>query len=217
MSDEEPQRTMTQTAPWPEALEHIINTIQYLDNWTFRLYPWHDRGQGSQGTTLVITVIGTDSYHPEVMKPTAHYFIVPAASYDYNNWRRWVLDQINLVEIHERGEHFVIGGEHPYAPNHGPGHNPYVIRELATDEERRTSFRGVIKPAYEHAGDFQTVRTPQLPHDAEGWGRIDYTYWPDRQEWEVHAHRDPDGDGPAVPLPVAEAPTRPALVDRYGD
>lgn len=30
----------------------------------------------------------------------------------------------------------------PYAPLHGPGNDPYLIAELATDEDRRTSFRG---------------------------------------------------------------------------
>lgn len=43
-------------------------------------------------------------------------------------------------------EFFVIDGERPYAPNHGPGHDPYTIRETSTDEERRTSFRGTLNP-----------------------------------------------------------------------
>lgn len=33
----------------------------------------------------------------------------------------------------------------PFAPTHGPGDDPYTIKELATDEQRRTSFRGVVK------------------------------------------------------------------------
>ena len=32
----------------------------------------------------------------------------------------------------------------PYAPNHGPGRDPYTIAEYATDLDRRTSFRGVV-------------------------------------------------------------------------
>lgn len=30
----------------------------------------------------------------------------------------------------------------PYAPNHGPGENVYVVREFNTDERRRTQFTG---------------------------------------------------------------------------
>lgn len=33
----------------------------------------------------------------------------------------------------------------PAATYHGPGHDPYTVRDLATDDERRTSFRGVTK------------------------------------------------------------------------
>lgn len=35
----------------------------------------------------------------------------------------------------------------PYGPNHGPGHDPYTVREVAADEDRRTSFRGVVHPS----------------------------------------------------------------------
>jgi hypothetical protein len=35
----------------------------------------------------------------------------------------------------------------PYAPNHGPGEDPYRITEITTDEARRTSWRGQLKPA----------------------------------------------------------------------
>lgn len=35
---------------------------------------------------------------------------------------------------------------HPYAPNHGPGRDPYVIFEYATDEHRRTRFTGELLP-----------------------------------------------------------------------
>lgn len=32
----------------------------------------------------------------------------------------------------------------PYAPNHGPGYNPYIVRELTTDEERRIQYTGKL-------------------------------------------------------------------------
>jgi hypothetical protein len=32
----------------------------------------------------------------------------------------------------------------PYAPNHGFGWDPYLITEVTTDEDRRTSFRNEL-------------------------------------------------------------------------
>lgn len=49
-------------------------------------------------------------------------------------------------------EYFQIGNERPYSPNHGPGNDPYMICEVGTDEEKRTSFRGVVKSLDEGAG-----------------------------------------------------------------
>lgn len=34
--------------------------------------------------------------------------------------------------------------ERPFAPNHGPGRNPYKTFVYATDEQRRTSFQGAL-------------------------------------------------------------------------
>jgi hypothetical protein len=32
--------------------------------------------------------------------------------------------------------------ERPFAPNHGPGWDPYVVRELSRVEDAETTFRG---------------------------------------------------------------------------
>lgn len=48
-----------------------------------------------------------------------------------------------MVELHERCECFQIGSEKPYAPNHGPGRDPYVMMELGTAEDAATSYLGV--------------------------------------------------------------------------
>jgi hypothetical protein len=34
--------------------------------------------------------------------------------------------------------------ERPWSPSHGPGNDPYLIREIGTDLDRRTSFRGDV-------------------------------------------------------------------------
>ena len=140
--------TMRQTAPYPLALAGFVDGLTYRPGWTARLEDL-DRGQGSEGLTLIITTRGFDSYHPE-RGPTYrvnHYMPVPPAAYDERSWRRWLLDQFLLVERHEACEFFAIDGERPYAPSHGPGNDPYLIREVGTDEDRRTSFRGELNNA----------------------------------------------------------------------
>ena len=83
-----------------------------------------------------------------------HYFAVPPATYNLASWQRWLFDQLGLVDLHERMEDYAVadspGSEHvvrPYAPNHGPGWSPYIVCELTTDADRRTSFRGDLNPA----------------------------------------------------------------------
>ncbi len=135
---------MRQEAPFPQALAKLVDAVVYKPGWTFRLYDL-DRGQGSVGLTLVITVQTADSYHPERTIRVQHYMTVPPAAFDARSWRRWLFDQVLLVERHEACEFFQLDGDRPYAPSHGPGNDPYLIREVATDEDRRTSFRGEIK------------------------------------------------------------------------
>lgn len=137
--------TLTQTAPYPEALAMMVRHVQYKDGWRFKLHHL-DRGQGSAGLTLEIVVCTPDSYHPEQNTVVHHYMIIPAASYNARSWKRWLFDQILLVEQHEAAEFFRIGGVRPYAPLHGPGNDPYLVAELASDQDRRTSFRGELNP-----------------------------------------------------------------------
>jgi hypothetical protein len=139
-------RPNTNEAPWPHELEDLVRKLTYRPGWEFVLKHM-DRGQGSEGLTLDITTLGLNSYHPERGETyrVHHYFIVPAASYNRVSWQRWLLDQIILVERHEACEFFVIDGERPYAPHHGPGFDPYIIFDHGTDEDRRTNFRGVTQ------------------------------------------------------------------------
>lgn len=148
---------MRQVAPYPEALERLVARLAYKPGWTFALRDM-DRGQGSEGLTLDIVTLGYNSYHPEQGENyrVHHYMLVPPAAFDERSWRRWLLEQILLVERHEACEFFrfewedrldrVIDVERPYAPSHGPGNDPYLIREIGTDEDRRTSFRGTVNP-----------------------------------------------------------------------
>jgi hypothetical protein len=135
----------TQTAPYPDELADLVSTMSYRPGWQFVLEHL-DRGQGSEGLTFKVLTKGYDTYNPERGETYCvwHYFPVPPAAYDRRAWQRWLLDQLLDVEIHEACEFFQIGGERPFAPNHGPGRDPYTILELGTDLDARTSFRGGV-------------------------------------------------------------------------
>ena len=144
----------SQIAPYPEILATLVESLEYRPNWRFRLVN-HDRGQGSQGLTLIIVTHGYDSYNPangETYR-VQHFMPVPPAAFNEQSWRRWLFDQCLLVERHECCEFFKINGKRPYAPHHGPGNDPYVVFERGTDEEARTMYTGeVLDKQKEDAG-----------------------------------------------------------------
>lgn len=135
-------RQMTQVAPYPAELADLVGRITYKPGWTFQLAD-RDRGQGSAGLTLEITVHGPDSYDPGKRRSVSHPMIVPAAAYDARAWRWWVFKQILDVEAHEAAEFFQVDSKRPYPPNHGEGRDPYQILELGTVEDAETDFRGI--------------------------------------------------------------------------
>jgi hypothetical protein len=154
-------RQMQQVAPYPAILASLVERLRYRDRlgWEVALFDDYQRDKPgrhsgeSRGLTLVVTRCGPDTYHPERTIAVNHLFPVPPATYDLRSWQRWLFDRLGDVDLHERMEDFVIadsrGSEHavrPYAPNHGPGNSPYIVFEHATDEDRRTSFRGDVNP-----------------------------------------------------------------------
>jgi hypothetical protein len=149
----EPAGTMRQYAPFPVELALLVADLDYRPNlgWQVELRDVerdhtgvHDGAAG--GLTLIVTRQGPDTYHPEQTIRVAHYFPVPAATYDRRSWQRWLFDRLGDVDTHERMEDFVIAGTRPYAPSHGPGNDPYLIRETGTDLDRRTAFTGQVNP-----------------------------------------------------------------------
>jgi hypothetical protein len=153
-----------QEAPYPQELRYLVERLSYRPGWTFEL-SHIDRGQGSKGLTLIITTLGYNSYHPDRGETyrVHHYMPVPPAAFDHRSWRRWLFEQLLLVERHECMEFFrlewdepnrigteVLGTNHrverPYAPSHGPGNDPYIVREVGTGLDQRTSFRGEVNP-----------------------------------------------------------------------
>jgi hypothetical protein len=132
---------MKQTAPDPGLLHDLVRKLTYKAGWQFTLADI-DRGQGSEGLTLTIKITVPDSYKPGQDISVLHYMIVPPAAFNRRSWQRWLLTQILLVEQHEVCEFFKLDGHRPYAPNHGPGNDPYTIMDQGTPEDAQTTFRG---------------------------------------------------------------------------
>lgn len=153
-----------QAAPYPHELESLVARLRYRPGWTFSLAdivrdPADSHGGEARGLTFTVLTKGYDSYHPERGEGyrVYHHFPVPAATYNRASWQRWLLDCLLRVELHEACEFFVLDActcrstehrddcvwaERPYAPTHGPGDDPYVVHEYATDVQRRTRFTG---------------------------------------------------------------------------
>lgn len=147
------ERAMRQYGPYPHALAGLVERLRYRDGWTFNLRdmerdPADTHGAAAGGLTLVVYADVNDTYHPDRRRPVNHYFPVPAATFNERAWLRWLLDRVLDVERHEACEWFRLddgdGAFRPFCPTHGPGENPYSIKELATDAARRTSFRGEL-------------------------------------------------------------------------
>lgn len=146
----------TQYAPWPDALAAAVAEFQYKEGWRFYLNTIDRDFEDEErkiaiagGLTLQILVPCQDSYHPELYRPVMHYHPVPAATYNRQSWERWIIDRVMETETHEAAEwaRFVVPNveaeRRPFAATHGPGDNPYVLHEYATEEQRQTSYLGV--------------------------------------------------------------------------
>lgn len=135
---------MQQQGPALDILSDLVAHLSYRRGWNFRIDKDLDRGQGSRGATLLITVHTVNSYDQDEPKGVVHYMLIPPAAYNRQSWQRWLLEQVLLVEQHEACEFFTVDGAKPFAPRHGPGNDPYTIVEYAADLDRRTSFRGEL-------------------------------------------------------------------------
>lgn len=133
----------TQAAPGPDELADLVASTTYRPGWDLELADVI-RGQGCAGLTLTITTNTINSYPPHERMMVRHLFAVPPAAYNRTSWMRWLFECFHQVELHECMEFFTVAGEKPFAPNHGPGWDPYLVTQLSTDLDRRTSFRGIV-------------------------------------------------------------------------
>lgn len=165
------ERRNVQTALWPDELEAAVAEFRYKPDWKFFLEEINrDFSDDTRmevtasGLTFEILVPCFDSYHPERYRPVMHYHPVPAATFNRQSWERWIIDRVLDTERHEACEwaRFVYDEEEipedaegkgrpashserrPFAATHGPGDDPYVLHEYASELQRRTSYRGTV-------------------------------------------------------------------------
>jgi hypothetical protein len=77
---------------------------------------------------LMIVVRTVNSQPPHGPVTIRHMF----RAYDQawtGSWLRFLLDCVLAVERHEAMEYFEVGGRKPFFPEHGPGAEPYAIKE----------------------------------------------------------------------------------------
>lgn len=151
-------KEMNQYAPYPDELEDIVDHLILTNKPEYTRFYLTDMERDHEGVhsgsagglTFVVWTEHKDAYH-ERPRPVSHLIPVPAATFNRAAWKRWVLDQLLAIELHELGEGFLLqdddGGERPFAPTHGPGDNPYTLHEYATDKQRRTAFTGKMNDA----------------------------------------------------------------------
>jgi hypothetical protein len=143
MTDAAMQISATQTSPFPQELADIIEELEYRPGWRFSLESF-ERDAGSSGLTFKVLSKGYDTHHIDLGETYRvwHYFAVPPATFNRQSWLEWVRDRLIAIEIHEACEFMVVDGKQPFAPNHGPGWDPYVIRSMNTTEAAETTYLG---------------------------------------------------------------------------
>jgi hypothetical protein len=165
--EENTGRAMHQTAPYPQELAKLAGALRYRRDRGWKVWLEDDRIRDhagrhsgeSRGLTLIVQRHGPNTYDRGEPMTVNHYFPVPPATFNQASWLRWLFDRLGDVDTHERMEDFAFataltgspeatagrdGLHRPYAPNHGPGWDPYLITVLGTETDRRTAFTGEV-------------------------------------------------------------------------
>jgi hypothetical protein len=116
---------------WDE-LERFLANFSYTDGSHAKL----ERDDESNYAVLYVYLHAPNSYYGEPGnredRHTRHEFVVPVATYDYENWRRWVYERLRSAALHEVDEWFTDAGVRVFAPHHGNGADPYVSWQLGS-------------------------------------------------------------------------------------
>lgn len=120
---------------WDE-LERFINDRFSYEDFSRAKLERHDEDNYA---VLYVFLHAPNSYEGEPgNRPdryTRHEFVVPVATYNYENWRRWVYERLCSAALHEVSEWFMDDGVRVFAPHHGNGEDPYVQWQLGTQEQ----------------------------------------------------------------------------------
>lgn len=111
-------------------LEELAKQVTYKPGWM--CYITHEIGDdGSGGWKLCIVSDTEDSMNRGHRRRTRFEFLIPAASYNRNNWAVWLFERHVDVERHEAGEFFQINGVREFAPHHGNGEDPHITWHMS--------------------------------------------------------------------------------------
>lgn len=114
-----------------DVLGEVVDAVTYVDRSRFAL----ERDDDANYALLYIFITAPNSYRDDrADRHTRHEFVVPVATYDRENWIRWLFEQLKSIEIHEVCEWFKVDGQRVYPPHHGNGEIPYVEWHLSTAE-----------------------------------------------------------------------------------
>lgn len=126
-----------------DLLCRIVAETRCKPNWSFRIV------DEDGALRLVIRVESVDNFDHDRPFTVDHYHPVPITTYNEKTWRRWIFDRCVGVEIHEVGENLRFGdGAHecrPFLPTHGPGEDPYVVREYRHEDDAFTKQDGSLR------------------------------------------------------------------------
>lgn len=114
-----------------DVLDDAVQSITYKDGARFLL-----AREDEHNFALLYVFFGVpNSYRADrAERHTRFEFVVPVATYDRENWVRWVFERVKSIEMHEVREWFKIDGVRAYAPHHANGEDPYVEWHMSTAE-----------------------------------------------------------------------------------
>lgn len=119
-----------QRAPYPIALQKIVEESFYEPEWSFTLAVY-EREVGGEGLTLRIRFPAPDNCDPAgTIVFLIHDFEVPARTLDDESWAKWVFDCIMLAERHEAMEKFRVAGKQVFFPAHSATSDMYETKHV---------------------------------------------------------------------------------------
>jgi hypothetical protein len=125
-----------------ETLRRLVSEMYGPPGWSFDVV---DKGPVA---ALMIHVSARDNYDANQRRTTSHEHLAPPASYNEKTWRRWIFDRCLASMAHEMGEQVRWGDIRPFAPTHGPGEDPYTVREYRDPIDVLTTQYGRVRVAH---------------------------------------------------------------------